>query len=193
MYFQFQFTMFFSYRTENEKKDKFVLTVQSHQIVLELSLIHFWIRPETFESIRLNISTNIETAEIFIFVFRPLFSLRDNFFVGMLKSCLGFGASVFCLQKPNSRHQMVRRHGANSHWDIFKSSICSENTNQNFQILQLNALFLTLLSMTIPMATRALCGPLPFYAAFLAIEAFKVIKISNQHHRHENLSFPTLD
>ena len=41
----------FSYRTENAKEDKFILTVQSHQIVLELSLIHFWIRPETFESI----------------------------------------------------------------------------------------------------------------------------------------------
>ena len=81
-----------------------------------------------------------------------------------------------------SRHQMVRRHGANSHWDIFKSSICSENINQNFQIMQLNALFLTLLSMTIPLATRALYGPLPFYAAFLAIEAFKVVTISNQHH-----------
>ena len=59
--------------------------------------------------------------------------------------------------------------------------------------MQLNALFLTLLSMTIPLATRALYGPLPFYAAFLAIEAFKVIKISNQHHRHENMSLPTIE
>ena len=68
-----------------------------------------------------------------------------------------------------------------------------KNTNKNFQIMQLNALFLTLLSMTIPLATRALYGPLPFYAAFLAIEAFKVVKISNQHYRHENLSFLTIE
>ena len=58
--------------------------------------------------------------------------------------------------------------------------------------MQLNALFLTLLSMTIPLATRALYGPLPFYAAFLAIEAFKVVDISNQHNRHEKLSFLTI-
>ena len=43
------------------------------------------------------------------------------------------------------------------------------------QILQLNALFLALLSMTTPMALRALYGPLPFYLVFLAIVAFKVI------------------
>ena len=88
---------------------------------------------------------------------------------------------------------MVRRHVTNTLWYIFQSSICSKNTNQNFQIMQLNALFLTLLSMTIPLATRALYGPLPFYAAFLAIEAFKVVKISNQHYRHENLSFLTIE
>ena len=59
--------------------------------------------------------------------------------------------------------------------------------------MQLNALFLTLLSMTIPMAMRALYGPLPFYAAFLAIEAFKVVEISNKHNRHEKLSFLTIE
>ena len=59
--------------------------------------------------------------------------------------------------------------------------------------MQLNALFLTLLSMTIPLATRALYGPLPFYAAFLAIEAFKVVEISNQHYHRENLSLITLN
>ena len=59
--------------------------------------------------------------------------------------------------------------------------------------MQLNALFLTLLSMTIPLATRALYGPLPFYAAFLAIEAFKVVEISNQHYHRENLSLHTTE
>ena len=68
-----------------------------------------------------------------------------------------------------------------------------KNTNQNVQIMQLNALFLTLLSMTIPLATRALYGPLPFYAAFMAIEAFKVVEISNQHYHRENLSLHTIE
>ena len=42
-------------------------------------------------------------------------------------------------------------------------------------MMQLNALFLVLISVTIPMALRALFGPLPFYVAFVATEAFKVI------------------
>ena len=45
------------------------------------------------------------------------------------------------------------------------------------QILQLNTLFLALLSVTTPMALRALFGPLPFSVAFLGIEAFKVFNI----------------
>ena len=44
-----------------------------------------------------------------------------------------------------------------------------------FQMMQLNALFLVLISVTIPMALRAFFGPLPFYVAFVATEAFKVI------------------
>ena len=49
-----------------------------------------------------------------------------------------------------------------------------------FQMMQLNALFLVLISVTIPMALRASFGPLPFYVAFVATEAFKVIIILNQ-------------
>ena len=45
------------------------------------------------------------------------------------------------------------------------------------QVMQLNALFLVVLSVTIPMAARSLFGPMPFPAAFLATEAFKVIII----------------
>ena len=48
------------------------------------------------------------------------------------------------------------------------------------QMMQLNALFLVLISVTIPMALRALFGPLPFYVAFVATEAFKVIINLNQ-------------
>ena len=51
-----------------------------------------------------------------------------------------------------------------------------------FQILQLNALFLMLLSATTPMSLRALSGPLPFSVAFVAIEAFKVFKIIKATH-----------
>ena len=47
-------------------------------------------------------------------------------------------------------------------------------------MMQLNALFLVLISVTIPMALRALFGPLPFYVAFVATEAFKVIINLNQ-------------
>ena len=52
----------------------------------------------------------------------------------------------------------------------------------SLQILQLNALFLTLLSVTTPLALRALLGPLPFPVAFIAIEAFKVISIIKSIH-----------
>ena len=44
-------------------------------------------------------------------------------------------------------------------------------------MMQLNALFLVLISLTIPMASRALFGPLPFYVTFVATEATKVIII----------------
>ena len=44
-------------------------------------------------------------------------------------------------------------------------------------MMQLNALFLVLISLTIPMALRALFGPLPFYVTFVATEATKVIII----------------
>ena len=47
-------------------------------------------------------------------------------------------------------------------------------------MMQLNALFLVLISVTIPMALRASFGPLPFYVAFVATEAFKVIINLNQ-------------
>ena len=47
-------------------------------------------------------------------------------------------------------------------------------------MMQLNALFLVLISVTIPMALRALFGPLPFSVAFVATEAFKVIINLNQ-------------
>ena len=43
--------------------------------------------------------------------------------------------------------------------------------------MQLNALFLALLSVTTPLALRALFGPFPFSVAFVAVEAFKVINI----------------
>ena len=49
-----------------------------------------------------------------------------------------------------------------------------------FQMMQLNALFLVLISVTIPMALRASFGPLPFSVAFVATEAFKVIINLNQ-------------
>ena len=45
------------------------------------------------------------------------------------------------------------------------------------QVMHLNALFLVVLSVTIPMAARSFFGPMPFPAAFLATEAFKVIII----------------
>ena len=44
------------------------------------------------------------------------------------------------------------------------------------QCIQLNAKYLVLLSVAIPMATRAIIGPLTFYPTFVATEAFKVTR-----------------
>ena len=52
----------------------------------------------------------------------------------------------------------------------------------SLQILQLNTLFLMLLSVTITMAMRALYGPLPFSVVFVGIETFKVINIIKANH-----------
>ena len=67
---------------------------------------------------------------------------------------------------------MISKIRANKRYDFFHL----------LQILQLNALFLTLLSVTTPLALRALLGPLPFSVAFIAIEAFKVISIIEAIH-----------
>ena len=48
------------------------------------------------------------------------------------------------------------------------------------QCIQLNAKYLVLLSVAIPMATRAIIGPLTFYPTFVATEAFKVARIIQQ-------------
>ena len=51
--------------------------------------------------------------------------------------------------------------------------ICSQCT-------QLNAKYLVLLSVAIPLATRAIIGPLTFYPTFVATEAFKVTRTLQQ-------------
>ena len=48
------------------------------------------------------------------------------------------------------------------------------------QCTQLNAKYLVLLSVAIPLATRAIIGPLTFYPTFVATEAFKVTRTIQQ-------------
>ena len=48
------------------------------------------------------------------------------------------------------------------------------------QCIQLNAKYLVLLSVAIPMATRAIIGPLTFYPTFVATESFKVTRAIQQ-------------
>ena len=47
------------------------------------------------------------------------------------------------------------------------------------QVLQLNSVCLVVLSVTFPMAVRAVCGPMSFPAAFIATEALKVFELIN--------------
>ena len=48
-----------------------------------------------------------------------------------------------------------------------------------FQVLQLNSVCLVVLSVTFPMAVRAVGGPMSFPAAFIATEALKVFELFN--------------
>ena len=82
---------------------------------------------------------------------------------------------------PSSRSSSDQDHLADA-WSAQISRCENRGINQlsdlsDVQVMQLNALFLVVLSVTMPMAARSLFGPMPFPAAFLATEAFKVIII----------------
>ena len=49
------------------------------------------------------------------------------------------------------------------------------------QVLQLNSVCLVVLSVTFPMAARAVYGPMAFPAAFIATEALKVFELLVQY------------
>ena len=94
----------FSYRTENAKEDKFVLTVQSHQIVLELSLIHFWIWPETFEFILVRPMWVLSLSRQFQNCFRARQHCRLIYLQILRQQCFLLSAYIFYAPKLFRRH-----------------------------------------------------------------------------------------